>query len=85
MPLRAVWGAASDCALVACMKRGVDVLPVPSAGGVTSGSGPKKGAGGQARLSSELLTAIPPRVAPHPWLPVLAAATGSGRVHVFRG
>ena len=36
------------------------------------------------QLSHELMTAIPPRVTVHPYLPVLAAGTGSGRMHVYR-
>jgi len=36
------------------------------------------------QLSHELMTAIPPRVTVHPCLPVLAAGTGSGRMHVYR-
>ena len=36
------------------------------------------------QLSHELMTAIPPRVTVHPSLPVLAAGTGSGRMHVYR-
>eukprot|EP00198_Chlamydomonas_reinhardtii_P010358 XP_001699695.1 predicted protein [Chlamydomonas reinhardtii] len=43
-------------------------------------------AGGQllATLSSEYMTAIPSRAAPHPHLPVVAAATSSGRCHIWR-
>ena len=36
------------------------------------------------QLSHELMTAIPPRVTVHPCLPVLAAGTGSGRMHIYR-
>lgn len=35
-------------------------------------------------LRSDLMTAIPSRCAVHPALPLLAAATASGRIHVFR-
>ena len=38
-----------------------------------------------ALAHAELMTAIPSRVCAHPLLPVLAAATSSGRVHVWRG
>lgn len=37
-----------------------------------------------AALSSELMTAIPSRCTVHASLPLLAAATASGRVHVYR-
>ena len=36
------------------------------------------------QLSSEAITAIPSRNAAHTALPVLAAATNSGRVHIYR-
>lgn len=36
------------------------------------------------QLTHELMTAIPSRCCVHPQLSVLAAATGSGRVHVYR-
>ena len=36
------------------------------------------------QLSHELMTAIPPRVTVHQYLPVLAAGTGSGRMHIYR-
>lgn len=36
------------------------------------------------QLSSEHMTAIPSRNVAHPALPVLAAATNSGRIHAFR-
>lgn len=36
------------------------------------------------QLSHELMTAIPSRCCLHPQLDVVAAATGSGRVHCFR-
>lgn len=37
-----------------------------------------------AQLSSGAMTAIPSRNAVHPVLPVLAAATNSGRIHIYR-
>lgn len=37
-----------------------------------------------AALSSELMTAIPSRCAVHASLPLLATATASGRMHVYR-
>ena len=37
-----------------------------------------------AKYLPELLSAIPSRCAAHPTLPAIAAATSSGRIHVFR-
>jgi WD repeat-containing protein 76 len=76
IPFRAIWGARADCAIIGSMKRGIDVLPIPATGG-------SAGAGASARLTSELQTAISSRHAVHPELPLLAAATGSGRCHVY--
>jgi hypothetical protein len=53
------------------MKRYVDVL------GASSGDL-------QAQLSGEAMTAIAARSCVHPTLPALAAATASGRAHVYR-
>lgn len=53
------------------MKRYVDVL------GASGGEL-------QAQLSGESMTAIAARNCCHPSLPALAAATASGRVHVYR-
>lgn len=36
------------------------------------------------QLGSEFMTAIPSRNVTHPVLPVLAAATNSGRIHIYR-
>lgn len=36
------------------------------------------------QLSAEVMTAIPSRNTFHPNLPVLAAATNSGRLHIYR-
>ncbi|KAK9842270.1 hypothetical protein WJX81_003820 [Elliptochloris bilobata] len=68
-PFRAVWTPASDGVIVGNMKRTVDVF---DAAGVQ-----------QAALSSEFQTAISPRNVMHPRLPLLAAATASGRVHLY--
>lgn len=38
-----------------------------------------------ASFASALMTAIPPRHACHPTVPAIVAATGSGRLHVWRG
>ena len=53
------------------MKRGVDLF--------SSTTGSKLGV-----LQSELMTAIPSRCCVHSGLGLLAAATSSGRVHVWR-
>ena len=37
-----------------------------------------------ATLSSDFMTAIPSRKAVHPFLPIICAATNSGRLHVFK-
>lgn len=72
VPFRAVWGPGGDCVLVGNMGRAVDVLGVGA--GATSG-----------RLcDAEYMTAIPSRNIVHPSAPLLAASTGSGRVHVYR-
>ncbi|KAG2499658.1 hypothetical protein HYH03_002596 [Edaphochlamys debaryana] len=93
VPFRAVWSAACDAALCGNMKRGLDVIHLGTgAGGSGSSKSPKKAdkaaadAPGKllAALSSDFLTAIPSRAAPHPTLPVVVASTSSGRCHVFR-
>lgn len=69
-PFRAVWGPSSDSVICGNMKRMVNVYD-------DEGSE-------VALLSSDLLTAIPSRFAIHNHLPLLAATTASGRIHVFR-
>lgn len=69
MPFRPAWAPAGDAVCVGDMKRGVAVFN-------------DKGAAVRI-LSAEALTAIPSRVVMHP-CGLLAAATSSGRVHVFR-
>lgn len=59
------------CCAVGNMKRFVDVL------GASGGEL-------QHQLSSEHMTAIAARNCVHPTLPALAAATASGRAHVYR-
>ncbi|KAK9799849.1 hypothetical protein WJX73_009741 [Symbiochloris irregularis] len=71
IPFRAVWGPSSDCCLVGNMGRTVDVFD--------ASTGAKA-----AALSSESMTAIVSRVTAHISTPALAAATGSGRVHIYR-
>lgn len=70
MPFRAVWGGAGDCVLVGNMGRAVDLLSL---------SGEER----QLR-DDERVTAIPARNAVHPGAAMVAASTGSGRVHVYR-
>lgn len=71
LPLRAVWSAKGDAVIVGSMKRSVHVCDAVNG---------KLG----AQLSSEYMTAIPARNCVHPTLPVLAAGTGSGRIHIYR-
>ncbi|KAI7843657.1 hypothetical protein COHA_002559 [Chlorella ohadii] len=71
LPFRACWNAAGDGVIVGNMNRFVDIFD--------AGSGALAG-----QLSSPFMTAIPSRNAVHPRLPVLAAATNSGRIHIYR-
>ncbi|KAI3434695.1 hypothetical protein D9Q98_002758 [Chlorella vulgaris] len=71
LPFRACWNAASDGVIVGNMKRFVDVFDAGS-GAMT------------AQLHSDHMTAIASRNAVHPQLPVLASATNSGRIHIYR-
>lgn len=71
LPLRAVWNASGDAAIVGNMKRFVDIYDASSGSMVT-------------QLSSEWMTAIGSRNCVHATLPILASATASGRVHIFR-
>ena len=69
LPFKPIW---IDDERFACgnMNRGIDIYCA------------KKGAILHT-LTSDLMTAIPPRLAHHPSLPFLAAATSSGRAHVL--
>lgn len=69
MPFRPAWAPAGDAVCVGHLKRGVSVF---------RDSGAAVGV-----LSAEPLTAIPSRLAMHSQ-GLLAAATSSGRVHIFR-
>jgi WD repeat-containing protein 76 len=71
MPFRAVWAPEGDAVIVGNMHRFVDILDAKT--GELTG-----------QLSGEGMTAIPARNCVHPTLPVLAAGTASGRVHVYR-
>ena len=71
IPFRAVWAPSADGLLVGGMGRTVDVYDAARGTAL-------------AALASPHMTAIPSRIAPHPGLPVLAAATASGRINVWR-
>lgn len=76
IPFRAVWAPpawAGDTVLVGGMARTIDVFSAGSGKALAS------------LRSPDCMTAIPSRVAAHPSVPVLAGATASGRVNVFRG
>ena len=72
VPFRATWTAASDGVLVGGMKRTAEVYSARTGKRLTSLSSP------------ELMTAIPSRNAAHPDGRTIAAATNSGRVHLYR-
>eukprot|EP00798_Chlamydomonas_sp_ICE-L_P023956 gene23956-9528_t len=88
IPFRAIWGPASDCALVGCMNRAVDVLSIPNEDAdmdVALGARAHNKGGTVTKLESrDLMTAIPSRMCCHPTRNVVAAATSSGRVHIWR-
>lgn len=69
-PFRSIWGREGDCVLCGDMKRGIAMF---------DDKGHNLG-----MKTSDHMTAIPSRLAVHPELPLLAAATSSGRVHVWR-
>lgn len=68
-PFKAIWSADGGHVLCGDLKRGMFCAP--------------RGGGGSALLTSEFMTAIPPRLACHAALGVVAGATGSGRVHLW--
>ena len=70
-PFRAVWAPAGDAFVVGSLSRCTELYDAGS--GVLI-----------AKYASDLMTAIPPRHACHPLLPAIAAATGSGRLHIWR-
>lgn len=71
IPFRAVWAPSGDGVLCGGMRRTVDVFAA-------------RGGAPVAALRGEAMTAIASRLAPHPTAGVLAAATASGRVNVWR-
>ena len=76
IPFRAIWAPpawAPDTVLVGGMARTIDVFSAATGAALAS------------LRSPDSMTAIPSRVAAHPALPVVAGATASGRVNVFRG
>ncbi len=80
LPFRAIWGADASFFTIGSMKRGIDIFDASTGLQVRSGSRVLQ----MASLQSELMTAIPSRLAAHPHAPVLAAATNSGRAHIWR-
>ena len=71
IPFRAVWSPAADAVVVGSMRRETELIDV--AGRYL------------ARLSdAAAMTAIPSRHACHAFTPAIAAATASGRVHVWQ-
>ena len=75
IPFRAIWTAAADGVVVGSMARGARRATLYDA---------KSGKKLHDFIEPELLSAIPSRCAAHPTLPAIAAATSSGRIHVFR-
>lgn len=76
IPFRAIWLSpswAGDTVAVGGMSRTIDVFAAGSGGPLAS------------LRSPDAMTAIPSRLAAHPGVPVLAGATASGRINVFRG
>lgn len=71
-PFRPIWTPAGDGFLVGSMNRTFEVFSIKK----------KRKAERIAAFSHELLTAIPARNAIHPFQPLVAACTGSGRVHI---
>jgi hypothetical protein len=71
LPFRAVWTPAGDGVLVGNMKRGIDVFSVATGARVK-------------QLTSPHMTAIPSRLCAAAGSPLVAGATNSGRIHLFR-
>lgn len=70
LPFKPQWSPAGDAVVVGGMQRTIDMIS-PELGGIVQS------------IASEGLTAIPARNVFHPWRPVLAGATNSGRLHIF--
>uniref|UniRef100_A0A7R9V7J6 Anaphase-promoting complex subunit 4 WD40 domain-containing protein n=1 Tax=Chlamydomonas euryale TaxID=1486919 RepID=A0A7R9V7J6_9CHLO len=71
-PFRAVWGPGCDWFAVGSMKKGVDVYAADTGKTIAT------------LHNGDAMTAIPSRLAAHAAVPVLAAATSSGRVHLWQ-
>jgi len=71
LPLRAIWSPTADAVVVGSMRRETEFIC------------PKSGNHLKRLYNAELMTAVPSRHACHPLLPAVAAATASGRVHVW--
>ena len=76
MPFRARWTPAGDGFVIGSMSRTVEVFG--------AGAGADGGCERAFELADEKMTAIPARNAMHPRLPVIAAGTNSGRIHIWR-
>ena len=68
-PFKAIWAPDGNTVLCGDMKRGVFCLD--------------PAAGKSQLLTSELMTAISPRLACHPTMNVVAVGSGSGRLHLW--
>lgn len=71
LPFRAIWSVDGSTILSGSMKRELEFFDAKTGSLVVS-------------HASEYMTAIPSRSSVHPLLPVVAAGTSSGRVHIFR-
>ena len=72
LPFRCVWTPSGDGVVVGAMNRSWEVFD-PKQGGLIA-----------RHCNAELMTAIPSRNCCHPTLPVVAASTCSGRIHIYR-
>lgn len=72
MPLRPTWAPDGRAVVVGSMRRETELID------------PRDGKH-LAQLQSEFQTAVASRHACHPSLPLIAAGTASGRIHVWRG
>jgi len=72
VPFRAVWTPAGDGVVVGAMDRSAVIFNASN------------GSKANVLRSPEIMTAIPSRNTVHPSLPVVACATNSGRLHLYR-
>mmetsp|Transcript_1685 Transcript_1685/g.10337 ORF Transcript_1685/g.10337 Transcript_1685/m.10337 type:complete len:544 (+) Transcript_1685:492-2123(+) len=71
LPFRAIWSVDGSTILCGSMKRELEFFDAKTGSLAVS-------------HASEYMTAIPSRSSVHPFVPVVAAGTSSGRVHIFR-